>query len=340
MQGFLSDVTVSQSTGIIFQVVLLVASVFVSGLYIIFMLRYRLIKDKAPLEQLYFYFITINVLGETIRIIDPFSMNGIYSYEFNRLLNFFLGGFLSTCLGIMISDTLSAILARIDKESRDQSMRYVTIISLIITTLGVNFCVICILVYIIGDGAISNEIPNISGKIGVICAMVGVLLIVFLIWNDIKKLKVENRIGKANNDASKDDSIEYRAKKRLLLGLYLQLMFVVSIVITFIFELLDGAYAVDRKQYFVIGLWYSIAFRVLPLTLLYTQWIEKGKLSDSMNNGNNRNNEKIQKSMMNRQTTVGYLRDVGNDIDLLRVHTFSPYENNASSPRRIDGDDA
>ena len=274
MTGFITNVTVSPVIGMICQIILILSNIVVISFYTIFLLRFRLIKEKAPLEKLYFYFITVNVFFETIRMLDPFSMNGIYSYEINRLFNFFSGGFLSTCLGIMISDTLSAILARIDNKGRSQSMRYITIISLIINTIGMNLCIIYILIYIFTDGDVTTKTPNaIFGKIGFIGGIIGVLCIIILIKNDIKNLKKQIQKTTTIN-------IQFRAKKRLLFSLYLQLIFVVSIVVTFILEIIDGAYLVDKKNYFIWGLWYGIAFRLLPSVLLYTQWIGKPKLSD------------------------------------------------------------
>ena len=69
-------------------------------------------------------------------------------------------------------------------------------------------------------------------------------------------------------------------------------------------DLIDGAHVI-YGEFFIIGIIFGIPVRWMSTALLYSEWIHIKTLTN-----------------VERQTTVGYIRQLQNGIDLKRMNTY------------------
>ena len=318
MTRILTGYNPPDTVGWVFQSIFIIWSVFDIAVFLRYCPRYFKIQNKSSVDKLYFSFLLLSILSETIRAIDPFSMNNIYPFFVNRLFQIFFGTFIATNFGIISGDTYHSILYKINQQIRASYFRYFALTAIFIVSLPALFAIFIITYTEITVNENDIEAANMALRITFSCTIFGLTMILIAFLTDISNMKkpspppipeLDADNEAKDEDYSRQEEIIMHAKQRVIKGLRSQMMNIIFSIIGLALELIDGGYAING-YFFLSGIIYGIALRIVPTILLFTQWIP----SDDDKAGDD-----DAAPLTTRQTTVGFLREIGQGIDLKRI---------------------
>ena len=322
MTHFLTDTCVNADVGYILQIILIIWCFMIWNFYIIYLNRFiNKGKYRTSLDILYFCGISITLISECIRVIDPFSINGILSFKVNRIFWIFIF-FVGPSIHMLLIDTFFAIIYRIKKQLRPKKYRYMVLSNLFLIQLIPGL--IMIIVVIVSDNmdtTILNTIFSVYMVLRIIDFMNHMVTERWMMWG-IKTAKTDLE-ARGDEDADNDDdddnlnrqiTLIMNGEKRLLSSISRRQGFLPVVIGYCILELVNGGIAVDGECFFVIGLLWAILLRMGSMAWMYEAWIDVQDIVKS---------DHVPPSFLKRMSTGAFIDRIAIGIDLTRLKTIS-----------------
>ena len=325
MAHFLTDTCVDANVGYVLQAIFIIISAVLWSFYVIYLNRFlNKGKSRTSLDILYFGLISIFTLSECLRVIDPFSMNNILSFEINRLFFIFIPCCSLPIVAMLLFDTYFAIIYRIKKQLRPKKYRYMVLLNLVFIQLIPSLIMILSIIFISNETTVNTIfvvyiILNIIDKTTMILSQ---RFVISQIKSTQEYIQQQDDDDNDNNDQVDEDGQEnenrqkeimLNAEKRLISAMLRRMRALIVIIIYYIFELINGGIAINGKCYFLPGLAWSIFLRLASASTMFEAWIDFKDIVDG----------DIKPSFFRRMTTGAFINKMAAGVDLTRLKTIT-----------------
>lgn len=119
MTRFLSAVAVSATTGLALQICLILFTLvlyFFVSIYVNRFWRAYVRKEVSLYEQIIFFLVVASTLIQCVQCVDPFSMNGVFSFRVNRVFFLVQGSLVAGPASLLLMDCLVVLLLAVNKK--------------------------------------------------------------------------------------------------------------------------------------------------------------------------------------------------------------------------------
>eukprot|EP01083_Nonionella_stella_P018112 50632_1 len=321
----ITEVCISSNIGYALQLGLIVWSFAIWTVYGVHLNRYYNKTTRNALDTLYFMVITILVVEEGARVIDPFSMNGVYSIKMNRMFLVFVPCWTIIALVSLIVDTYLAMLYRIRKQLRSPMHRYLALTNFVLFITIPSVFVIISFSTIQSDDTLQTifTVYLLWMSVLILCTMCAQE---YLVTRSIQSGGLISSEAHGSND--RKNEILQHAQERLVSSLRARGGVAVVIALYLIVEVAMGA-AVTGDCYFIPGLFIGVVLRIGPLMLMKEQWIGIDDLRDD---------EEEAPLTWDRMTTGQYLNAVAGKVNIRRIQTLNMLFSVQSENEVVDAD--
>eukprot|EP01084_Bolivina_argentea_P278352 475479_1 len=320
MTHILTGICVSEEIGYSLQIIFIIWSFVLWSFYTIHLNRFVNKKKRTSLDILFICVISLIIIPECIRVIDPFSMNNIFSFTVNRIFFILFPCFSVPVVVVLLIDTYLAMIYRIKKQLRPKKYRFIVLFT--ISTIETLPSIIIIISFVaLSDEYILHILFCLYMATNTLDKVIHIALQRYLSTKIKKELAYEiSSDNEENDELNVEDNYEserykeimIHSQERLLKSIDRHVILVIFIVIYYIFEFIDGGIAINGKCYFIPGLIWGIIMRIGGMIMMFEAWIG----FESCVNINTNN-----VPLYDRQTTGAFLERTAAGIDLARLKT-------------------